>query len=284
MRLLTRLHVLLTLWPVVFCAVCVAQEKPQFNTASAGVQAADVASAVGLLCSAKNLTHGKDGHVNGCRVCPVETGFAGENGGELDIDAQTSGHFTSTQADNLILGTGGCEPHANNFGGSYIFSIDAGKVRLVQYNPGFMTDQCHKFAFADGRNYLICRGGWAGQGEVDSDVSMVTFTAAGKGVSTTLLSLQNTTGECGGPDATARESEVKSIRFTPADAAQITGLTIIATLGTVSCANVEEPEKSKAAGKAPAVKTYDVEFVFDGKGYRATPASRAAVERLTPKD
>lgn len=265
--------------------MCSAQEKPQFNTASARVRAADVESAIGLLCSQKNMARNKDGRVTGCRVCPAGTAFAEMNDSHLDIDAEMPGHLTSARADNLILDADGCEPHSNNYGGSYVFAIEGGKARLMRYNAGLITDQCHKFAYADGRDYLICRSGWGGQGEADEFVSMVTFAGMGKGTETILLSVRDTTGECQGAlIEVARKSEIKNTRFTPADAAQITGLTIEATLGSVSCASFDEEGKLKPGVKQPVVKSYDVEFAFDGKQFKVTPASRAALNKLTPGD
>lgn len=284
MRLLNRLRILPALLPVAACLLCVGQDKPRFNTASAGVNTAEVEAAIRLLCPQKNLRRGKDGQVDGCRVCPAGTGFAGMRNIELDIDAETPGHFTSAGTDNLILDANGCEPHADNFGGSYLFATEGGKTRLLRYSAGLITDQCHKFAFADGRNYLICRGGWAGQGEVDDAIYMTAFTATGKHVSNTLLSTRDTRGECGDESQSARSSEIKDIRFTPPNTAQITGLTITATLGNVSCGAVEESGKASAKRNTPAVKSYDVEFVFDGKGFKVAPGSRAALNRLTPSD
>lgn len=284
MRLLTRLLLSVALLPVALCVPGGAQEKAQSNAAWDGVNGADVESAVRLICSEKNMTRGKNGQVDGCRVCPDGTSFAGDDASKLELYTKIPGHFTSAKADNLILSTSGCEPHAANFGGSYMFAIADGKTRLVRYNAGLITDQCHKFSFTDGRDYLVCRGGWAGQGEVDDTVSMTAFTAAGKPLASTLLSIRDTRGECRDESQSARESEIKGIQFTPPESAQITGLTITATLGNVSCASIERPGRSRAKAKAGAVKTYDLEFVFDGKGFKVTPGSRTALNRLTPSE
>ncbi len=269
---------------VAFCLVCIGQDKPQFNTASAGVKATDIEAAMRLLCSQKHLTRDKDGSVSGCSVCPDGAAFAGDNASKLEIYAETPGHFTSVQANNLILSGYGCEPHSNNFGGSYVFSVEAGKARLLHYSAGLITDECHKFAFADGREYLICRGGWGGQGEADAYVFTAAFSAAGTETRKTLLSVRDTTGECGDESQIERSSEIKGLKFVPADTGQITGLTITATMGEVTCGRVAAAEKSKSKGELPGVKSYDVEFVFDGKRFTVKPGSRAALNRLTPND
>jgi hypothetical protein len=266
-----------------FASVSGAQTHPQFNTASAGVKAADIEAAVSRICAPKDIKRGKDGGIDGCRKCPMGTGFRGDGASSWDLYAETPGHFTSAQTDNLLLSGTGCDPHADNFGGSFVFAIDAGKVKLLRYNQGLITDQCHKFAFADGHDYLICRGGWGGQGEADAYIFMATFDAAGKGAPSTLLSTRDTTGECSDPSQMERKSDIVDIRFTPADSAQITGLTITATLGQVRCSTVASAAKADTAKPDTKVKSYDVEFVFDGKHFYVTPASRAALNRLTPE-
>ena len=260
---------------VTAATVCLGQTKPQFNTASAGVKVADIEAAVSLICKTKDIKRRKDGKVDGCRTCPEGTDFHGEGQSEWQMYAETPGHFTSAQDDNLILDGTGCDSHANNLGGSFVFKIVAGKARLVRYNPGLITDECHKFDFTDGRNYLICRGGWFGQGEADATVFMAIFDAIGKGVVSNLISVRDTTGTCGDSPQLVRESDIKEIEFSPADSAQITGLTITATFGNVRCSQVE------AKSKKPMVKSYEIEYVFDGKRFKVTPASRAAFNRVS---
>ena len=61
--------------------------------------------------------------------------------------------------------TSGCEPHANNWGGSLIF--ERGKRRklaFLVYQPGMAVKDCLTMARADGGNRLVCAAGWMGQG------------------------------------------------------------------------------------------------------------------------
>jgi hypothetical protein len=253
--------------------LCMGQETsaPKFNTAGAGAKTEDIEAALGVICKAKDITRSKDGKVSGCRTCPGGTDFHGEAGSNWEMYAETPGHFTSAQDDNLILDGTGCDSHANNFGGSYLFRIKDGKAILARYNPGLITDQCHKFSYSDGRDFLICRGGWSGQGEVDENVFMSAFDSVGKGMSTTLISTSEMADGCGDdPKEVVHESQIKDIQFVPKDSPQITGLTVIATLGDVKCSG----KPGKPAGSA---KAYPIEFLFDGKRFTAAPASRAAL-------
>jgi hypothetical protein len=253
---------------------------PEINTASAGVQPADINAAVGVICGPANITRSKDGTASGCRVCPKGTNFQGQRGSQWGVYAETPGHFTSPQDDNLILSGSGCDSHANNFGGSFVFSLKAGKPRLLKYNPGLITDSCHKFALADGRDFLVCKGGWGGMGENDGVVFATTFDAAGKDSTTNLIRTTDTTAMCGDdPDEVFQESDIRNVAFATGDTGKITGLTITATLGNIRCSAVKTEQKT---GKSPAtLKTYSIEFLFDGKRFKVAPASRAALNRFT---
>jgi len=252
--------------------VCFAQsaKSPMFNTAGADAKAAEIEAAVSLICKAKDTTHAKDGKISGCRACPEGTDFHGIGNSSWEMYAETPGHFASAQEDNLILDGTGCDSHASNFGGSFIFSFKDGKARLMRYDKGLVTSQCHKFAYADGRNFLVCRGGWSGQGENDENLFMTSFAVSGKGAVKYLLSTTDSTGTCGDDSAQVQESGIKSVTFTPADSEKITGLTVTAKLGTVTCAR---------AGKG-ATKSYSVEFLFDGTRFVVDPGSRAAWRRF----
>jgi hypothetical protein len=256
-----------------------APARVQFNTAGAGAQAVDIEAAVGVICPAGQIVRGKDGKVSGCKVCPKGTDFYGFANSQWEMYAKTPGHFTSAKDENLLLSGTECDSHANNFGGTFVFALEAGKARLVRYAKGVITDQCLKFAYADGRDGLVCRGGWSGQGEADASVQVDSFGATGSAVSKTLINARDTTGECGG-DVTqvVQEAEIKDFQLEKNSGGGISGLKITATLGSVTCTQRETEVKT---GKTAAgVKSYTLEFVFDGKQFTATAGSRAALGRF----
>jgi hypothetical protein len=265
---------------------CLAQTSsaPRVETPNAGAKAADVESALFLICKAGDITRSKAGQVTGCRVCPEGTGDQGQGYSDSYWKMKvTSGHFTSAQGENLILGGTAdsmCEDHAHNFGGSYFFSLDSGKVRLVRYHVGLITDQCHKFAYPDGRDFLVCRGGWNGQGLNSGNVFMASFAPDGKETVEFLLTANDTTGTAICLDdkkALVQESQITSLRFAP-DSGHISGLTISATLGQVSCS---QAEKYMDAGKPTTeIETYSIKFQFDGQHFKPTPASLPAFHKF----
>ncbi len=249
---------------------------PKFNTASAGVRAADIEAAVAEICPARDITRLKDGSISGCRVCPKATDFYGDKNSSWGMYAETPGHFTSAHDDNLLLDGSGCDSHARNWGGSFIFMLKSGGVHLLKYDQGIHTDECYKFAYPGGRDFLICRGGSTFQGESTEVIFMVAFDATGNAVTTKLISASDTANACLG-----------DIKFSPVESAasaaagtsgEIKGLTITAMQGATGCSTAQT--EAKAGKLSRSVKSYEIEFLFDGKQFKVAPASRAALSRF----
>ena len=266
---------------LLFAPTCWGQaaHPPMFNTASAGVAAADIEAAVATICSPRDITRSKAGAAKRMPRLPEGTDFSGDGHSTWEMYAETPGHFTSPQDDNLILDGTGCDSHANNFGGSFVFTLKSGKPRLLKYDSGLITDECHKFTYSDGRDFLVCRGGWGGMGENDGFVFAAAFDATGKSAAAYLIKVTDTTATCGDdPAVGVQESDIKDIKFSTKDSGEITGLTVTATLGYPKCSQVKAEEKTRKPSSA--VKTYEIEFLFDGKHFQVAPASKAALERF----
>jgi hypothetical protein len=249
------------------------------NTSSAGVRAGDVEAAAGTICHSHDITRSKDGNVSGCRVCPEGTDFYGDGHSGWEIYAETPGHFTSPQDDNLLLDGTGCDSHASNFGGSFMFALKSGKARLLRYDQGLATEQCHKFAFADGRDFLICRGGSTFQGESSETIFMAAFDGAGKAAVTKLISAANTRDTCHGDIKFSTKRSTQSGQSgASGESAETTGMTITAMQGSGDCSQAQRDEKTGKPSRA--VKSYDIEFLFDGQHFDVAPASRTALSRF----
>jgi hypothetical protein len=194
----------------------------------------------------------------------------------------TFGHFTSPTDDNLLLSGAGCDSHAMNWGGSFLFTFNQGQPKVVRYDQGLITDKCHKFALAGGREFLVCQGGWTGQGENVSTVFSAAFDATGKDTQEFLFSTTDTGGNCGDPnDTQVRFTSVQDVQFTSKDPGVPSGMTITAYLADLTCAKLLA---KRAPGALPAgVKTYKIEFAFDGKEFQPSPASKATLKLFNPE-
>lgn len=252
------------------------------NAAVPPANQADVEAAVVLLCKPADIIRSQNGNASGCKSCPQGTDFFGQNMGEWELRNSLSGHFTSAQANELLVGGFNCDSHANNFGGSFLFSLKSGKPQLMRYDNGLLTDQCHKFTFADGREFLVCRGGWSGQGLNDSSVFMAQFDATGKDEDDLIFTTSDATATCIGDSTTVvPESQIKDVKFFSKELTQLTGMAIIATHGDVTCA---EAQVKPAPGKnTPSVKTYEIQYLFDGKQFTVAPRSKSTLRVFARK-
>ncbi|MGC1687238.1 MAG: hypothetical protein WA734_16550 [Candidatus Acidiferrales bacterium] len=155
-----------------------------------------------------------------------------------------------------------------------MFALKSGAARLLKYDQGLVTEQCHKFAYADSRDFLVCRGGSTFQGESTTIIFMAYFDASGKATIAKLISASDTNNTCLGD---IKFSPAKSgISETPAKSVEIIGLAITAMQGTTDCAAAQNDAE---VGKLPrSVKSYEIEFLFDGKCFNVATASRPALK------
>ncbi|HEY1579318.1 MAG TPA: hypothetical protein VGF82_19800 [Terracidiphilus sp.] len=254
----------------------------QFNTAGAGAKQAEIEAAVQLICPAGKATHGKDGKVSGCAVCPRDTDFQGQPNTPWEMYAETPGHFTSAKDDNLLLDGTGCDSHANNFGGTFVFGVAGEKARLLHYENGLITDQCQKFAYGDKRDGLVCHGGWSGQGLAEMTVFVTSFAASGKASTKVLVHTTDTTAACGQDrEQVVKQGGISEVNFVSRSqgaAGEVSGLMIKAYTGDVKCSVVEAVQKTR---RAPAsVKNYTIEFTFDEQQFRVASGSRSLLAKF----
>ena len=235
-----------------------------------------------LLCKSADMMRSQNGNASGCKACPKGTDFFGQNMGEWELRNSLSGHFTSAQANELIVGGFNCDSHANNFGGSFIFSMKTGEPQLLKYDNGLITDTCHKFRYADGREFLVCRGGWSGQGLNDSHVFLTRFDATGKNSDTVIFGTSDATASCSDdPKTKVPSSGIKDIKFSINYSGAPADMTVIATFGQVTCGEVNT---KRTPGKDfPSVKTYKLHYIFDGKEFTIAPESKAALKAFPEK-
>jgi hypothetical protein len=252
------------------------------NATTPNANQSDVEAAVALLCKPADMIRSQNGNASGCKACPEGTDFFGQNMGEWELRNALTGHFTSAEDNELIVSGFNCDSHAHNFGGSFIFFLKTGKPRLLRYESGFLTDTCHKFRYADGREFLVCRGGWSGQGENDASVFLTRFDATAKGVGTMIFGTFDSTATCGDDSAVkVPSSGIKNIEFSSKDSGELTSMMITATFGQVTCG--EAKTKRTPGQEMPSVKTYELRYIFDGGQFAIAPESKAALEVFPQK-
>jgi hypothetical protein len=229
--------------------------------------------------------------------CPTGTSFHGE---DMDRTLQrvTRGHFLSPKSDDVVLSIGGCEAHDTNFGGSILLTRRSGHWTMLWYKAGVHTGQCHKVPLADGREILACTGEDGSQGFYlrtlyveDLLKPSLSLRAAGKGgfftawddTTTCLFWIRESEPD---PSHITR-SYIERVEFGPPQKNGPPTISITATVGK----KVLTPEELHACTESkfskildpgliffPPMKTYHLEFFFDGHTYKPTPARAVAVK------
>jgi len=272
-------------WLLAAAAIAGAQNKPAATSilTSDGQPAAAAGAAEMLqaVCPG-NVMAGKGISCKG--ACPEETGFAGTT--EPDgwwVSAVTRGHFLSATSDDAALAMAGCEPHAANFGGTVLLTRQGGRWTKRWYKSGVMTDECHKVAAPDGHDLLVCTGGWTGQGINAMSLFLMDLHAKDPSQEADyFFRAEDSMGACGGMDSANPEPVVSaSLDKVEFLSRKISGLPVI----SVTASYGKKPMKAGdwqacMDGKmaAPAEKTYQIEYQFDGNVYKPAAASAAAAK------
>lgn len=116
-----------------------------------------------------------------CTVCPAASDFAGAApGGGWSSDGILTGSFTAPGEDEALMHASGCESHAKNMGGDFLFRRSGGKWSLVRYASGAPANgDCLKALWGNGRDAVICQVQDMHQGTASNAVQLMTFDAAG---------------------------------------------------------------------------------------------------------
>jgi hypothetical protein len=219
---------------------------------------------------------GKQGVDSGCKECPeiVPGGgmFNSTNPAEnsFSLYGVIYGSFTRAGNQEAVANFSGCEPHANNFGGSVLFEKSPQGWKVKNYAAGFISGECLKYRLASGRELLICRGGYSGQGENDSSLFVFDYTLPKEQRSQRLLRTSDTLATCQSGDQVTGSIEGIELRDLNHD-----GLPDIAV--SVKAAKVHVPDgREQDCGahlKLPAVKPQEIDFLFSGGSFKVAPWS-----------
>ncbi len=259
-----------------------------------------VAKALAQICPSNAIIRNAASEPAGCQVCPPGTtserlGMPGQQEGRWVVSGKTLGRFTSADSVNLLLEGDGCEPHANNFGGTFVFSLREGSPKLLRYDAGLMTSPCRELRLRDGRNFLVCENDWQNQGWQSSFVYSLVFGVDGEARRTFLFMTHDSTGTCGDPtavnagDRVIQASDIRSVRFLDLNGDGLPDLVLKVALGKkrMTAAEWKECWDASSGFNGPSIPTriYTIRYLFDGNTFHPTASGRATLklfDRLPP--
>lgn len=228
----------------------------------------------------KTTQHGVD---SGCKECPEIVPGGGMFDSADPAEASFSlygviyGSFTRAGAQQAVADFSGCEPHANNFGGSVLLEKLAQGWKVRNYEAGFISSECLKDGVPGGRDLLICRGGYTGQGENDSSVFVFDYALPKDRRSQTLLSTTDTLATCLGGDQTM--GSIESIELRDLNHDGILDLTVMVKAAKVKIPLGQEQNCGAHLKLAP-VKPQEIDFLFSNGTFKVAPWSARAKQSI----
>jgi hypothetical protein len=234
------------------------------------------------------------GKAVGCDTpCPDYTDFHGDRL-PWTLEAVTPGHFLSSTSEDAVLSMTGCESRASNFGGTILLTRGSRKWSMLWYRSAVQTAQCRKVLRRDRREILVCIGTDGAQGNNSTELYVedllnpkATLRASAGNDGTFFVAFDDTT-TCGwqqGADALDTSPVIRthidkvefSTRIEPDASAP--SISVVASFGKKQMT----PEDVKACmdkqeGVLPSMKSYQMDFLYDGRDYRPTPSSADTVQ------
>lgn len=126
------------------------------------------------------------------QVCGIA--FPVSDDGKLTI---YYGHFTAHREQALVKYEG-CEPHANEYGGSVLFDLIDGDFKFVRYLPGYVFDHCIVPPPAVGKlQAAYCYGSSIVQGVLGQSLAKIEFSSTGAAYYLPLFAAGNRDGHTG---------------------------------------------------------------------------------------
>ncbi len=211
-----------------------------------------------------------------CTPCPQKL-MESPNGffETLTVTHVQYGRFLSAKETNAMLDVQGCEPHANNFGGTVILRWkDLTKWEFVRYEPGERSSDCHRFAARAGHDVRVCQTYYGGMGYTIEGFGLYDSTRkslSGDG----LFTITSNSGQCDTP--TLDEFEIVSVERRDLNRDGRPDLQF-----RISERHAKTPKADGCAGTfdwSPK-KTLTLEFLFDGTKFVPTPATKPLIKYL----
>ncbi len=234
------------------------------------------------------------GEKMGCgKRCPSFTGMFREDF-DWSLEMVTRGHFLSPTSDDAVLSVLGCEPHMEGFGGTILLTRNFQCWAMDWYKAGIETSQCHKVPLQDRREILLCLGGVGAQGFLSTDLYVEDLLNPGDTLTAAegpnFFEAHDNTGTCGvnPEDETitfpVTRAFIEKVEFPASQPGAGSAISVTASFGLrETTPEIAQPclhAKDGPVAFAPEVKSYHLDFVFDGHDYKPTPASAETARRF----
>jgi len=221
------------------------------------------------ICGAGNITKEQAGI--GCKTCPSFTTFHDTSG---SLTSVVYGSFTKTGTREALVDLNGCEPHANNYGGTVLLRRTSNGWSRIRYQIGFRSYDCLKInTSTDHRNSLVCEIMDMAQGNLFASLDQIEIGSA-KNTTTNLLAVNSNTGTCRPP---YYQVEIKD--FFREDNKLIVK---VSEAREAEGIHTEKNSEDCITPKLPKSKLHQLTFLFNGQSFSPTSATAELIKQFKP--
>lgn len=281
--LLRSMQILPLLAAIAFVGhLCLAQVPVWKSPSPSPAQAATLLQSI---CprSAQPADSKTPGSLPGCKSCPdfttdgaLQPGLAIHD--FFGIQTIIRGSFTAPGAVEAVASFEGCEPHAENFGGSILLTKSGDSWSMVRYMQALITTECRDYRLENGRDLLLCEEEDRHPQESRQTISVIDFSKQKPAPGQSVFGIVNTSGA---NRPTAVWGSIESAELVDRNGDGMPVLTLDITVGQGACT----AEGGSCIGDYSDATTqkYKLDFLFQsGTGkFLPAPSSRATVDRLT---
>ncbi len=243
----------------------------------------DVAQLLPIACEGGKV----DG--NSCSKCP------NSDQGPWFVRSLTIGHFSSPTSEEAIITSGNCYDTMPGMGIGVLLGKRNGKWTKLEDFLASQSDVCTLRKQRSGREFLTCESThYPREGPIEHTLGTVAVENDAL-VSHLLFTAADSSYYCN-VQGLSEKAEIKDIDFRDLNGDGLEDISITATYGSFKMtsrlreqcvAAYEDRIQTTGTGvkpfpQPPVIKTYKIQFLFDGTAYELTPRSRAAAELFDP--
>jgi hypothetical protein len=221
-----------------------------------------------------------------CDTCPSSNA----PGGGFTLDRVILGHFLQANSIDAFVTIAGCEQMHASIAWGFLLSRRESQWETVQDMLGLDLNHCHKMRFRSGRQLLVCEDYRMESFHLMHNVEAIHAEADAIHLRN-LLTATDTTRMCD-EQTHVRKGQIDRIEFRDLNADGIEDLSFTVSLGSMrdskrrqQLCEAAQPVKSKVRRLEPtAMKSYQIDYLFDGRQFKLTPGSEAAAKLFQPEE
>jgi hypothetical protein len=235
------------------------------------------AAITAAICDGKS----QDGH---CDTCPGGSSVPDATGVAFSLGRVILGHFLAPNSTDAFATISGCEQMHASIGWGFLLTWRAGNWEKLEEALGVELGHCHAMRFHSGRQLLVCEDYRMEQFNLTHSVTAVF--AKGQSIGfRNLLSATDTTRYCY-PQDRLQKAQIDKIEFRELNGDGLDDISFTASLGTLRdserrqelCQNAEAGKPGAKRPEPKVMKTYRIEYRFDGQRFTLTKDSQAAAK------